>query len=251
MLTLILALSLQASTHADTEGARYGVELRVGPFAPNISDDQTVRDFYALLYNQDPDDSIFEFRPLMKTVEFDYYVLSRFGLLGLIGSVGHWSIKGNTRVCPSADDGSTCTPETVFDSEPGNDETTLTLVPLSAGVVYRFDKYKREFPYIPVVPYIKGGVSYTLWWSRTPNGISSRDGLRGEGGNLGYFGTVGLSLNLDWIEPSTSQKARIGSDIADTFLFFDATLSRADGFRENALDFSDTFFQAGLAVDFF
>ncbi|MEO1174267.1 MAG: MXAN_2562 family outer membrane beta-barrel protein [Myxococcota bacterium] len=250
MIALLLALHA-APIHAEDEPASYGIEVRFGPFAPAISSDETVQDFYGLIYNQDPNDSLFEFRPLMKTFEFDYYVFSDFGLLGLIGSIGHWSIDGPTRVCPDAEDGFTCTPETVFDSEPGNDESRLTLVPLTAGLVYRLDAFKRGAPYIPFVPYVKGGLSYTLWWSRTSNGTSSREGLEGRGGNLGYFGTVGLALNLDWIEPSTSQKARIGSDIADTFLFFDATIFQADGFSSDRLDFSDTFFQAGLAVDFF
>ncbi|MEO0814913.1 MAG: hypothetical protein AAFY60_18780, partial [Myxococcota bacterium] len=124
---------------SDRESPQYGVEVRFGPFSPQISSDGRIREFYRLIYEppENQDDSIFEYEPLMKSFELDWYFFNKFGLLGVSGSIGHWSINGLTRVCPDADDGSTCTPDTVFESEAGSTETSLTLVPMTAGLVYK------------------------------------------------------------------------------------------------------------------
>lgn len=250
---LISSVAHAQSFVSDRQSPQFGVEVGFGPFNPRISGDATVRDYFELVYQppETRDDSLFEYEPLLKTFEVDWYFFDEFGLLGVSGSIGHWSIDGRTRVCPDADDGSTCTPETVFDSVTGSTETSLTLVPMTAGVVYKFDWVKKNIPYLPFVAYAEAGLSYTYWRATAGGEKSSRDGLDGSGGNLGYYGSLGLALNLDWIEPGTSQKARTGSGISDTYLFFDANLYQAEGFRGDRLDFSDAFFQAGLSVDFF
>ncbi len=253
--TLMLAAgAAHARDYVGDRGSpRFGVEVGFGPYSPRISNDDAIRQYYELMYQppETQDDAIFEYEPLMKTIEVDWYFFDEFGLLGASGSIGHWSINGRTRVCPDADDGSTCTPETVFESEVGTTETSLTLVPMTVGAVYKLDWLKKNIPYLPFVAYAEAGLSYTYWRFSANGRKSSREGLDGSGGNFGYYGTLGLALNLDWIEPGTTQRSRSASGLADSYLFFEANLLNAEGFRGNRLDFGDTYYQAGLSVDFF
>lgn len=260
---LLLAITLPTvdGLARDYENPRYGVELKFGPFSPDISDNRLNRDYYEIIFqpSETREDSLFEYRPLMKTFEFDYYLDTQFGLLGILGSAGHWRIQGRARTCPAGvndvcnENAAPDDPDSVFGkSEAGNSVTTLTIIPLTAGLLYRFDLLKRATPWFPLVPYGKAGLSYTFWTSSTGGSrAKSRDGeTSGRGGNMGYFGTLGVGLNLDWIEPSTANRARYQSDIADSYLFIEANLFRADGFDDARLDLSDVFYQAGVSVDF-
>lgn len=251
-----------------------GVSFKVGPFSPEVSDDAAQLDFYGVIFSRtQEEDGVERFvsglsRPQpLYTLDIESYLLNDYGLLGITTSVGFWSISGRTRVCPEASDGSTCDPNAppgspanaIDSSTEGNETARLTLIPVAVGVVYKWDELKRKTRYLPFVPYIKTGISYTYWRS-TSGGDGTRrraqnaEGqsvtlFRGRGAQLGIFATAGLALNLDWIEPRSKRSA--GSvDITDTSIFFEGSYSRNDGFENGHLDFSDIYWQAGLSVDF-
>ncbi|MEO0459649.1 MAG: MXAN_2562 family outer membrane beta-barrel protein [Myxococcota bacterium] len=273
VLLAVLGFSIPAAAQVDERRPYNGIGLKVGPFQPNVSDSGVQREFYGQVFSREDPES--ESRPFtsgltraepMYTLDIDYYLVTRYGLLGLTGSVGYWSINGATRVCPQASDGSTCNPDaseddpdSVTKSVAGNDSTRLTTIPITFGIVYKWDELKRRFRYFPFVPYVKGGITYTYWRNTAGGDGTVRTGVndsgnsvtlfRGRGGHFGLFGTVGLALNLDWIEPQTARSAR-STGMVDTYLFVEGTTTQNDGFGGDRLDFSDMYWQVGLSVDF-
>ena len=49
-----------------------------------------------------------------------------------------------------------------------SDQTALNVLPFALEAVYRFDVLTRWR--IPIVPYLKGGVAYYLWWIESGSG---------------------------------------------------------------------------------
>ncbi|MBC7792077.1 MAG: hypothetical protein H7Z43_00085 [Clostridia bacterium] len=225
---------------------QFGFEVRGGPFKPKIGTAAEQR-IYDIIYGGDT--GLFDDRPLMLQFEFDWYAFTDVGLLGLYGRLGHWRISGRTRDCTAADGTiQSCTQDNLDASVPGRSKTSLTTLPLSAGIVYKFDWFKEEYS-VPLVPYVKGGAEYFFWFN-SANGKSSKasDGSTGQGGQLGVSGSVGIALNIDFIEPTAATHARNGSDIADAYIFFEYRWTYA-GFRNDGLDWSDNHGLVGLGID--
>ena len=136
---------------------QFGFELRFGPFRPQIGTADE-RAAYDAVYGND--DSLFEDRPLMKQLEVSWYPWSRFGVGGLFFRIGHWRASGTTRDCGEGG----CTGDGLEGSVAGNEKTSLTILPLTLGAVYKLDLLKERF-YIPLVPYAKAGFDYFLWFN--------------------------------------------------------------------------------------
>ena len=68
------------------------------------------------------------------------------------------------------------------------------------------------------------------------------------GGSLGVSGSLGIALNIDFIEPGAATNARNGSGIADAYLFFEYRWTYA-GFRKDGLDWSDDHGLVGIGID--
>ncbi len=243
--TLADAPAPASSTHSDNP--RFGFELRFGPYRPHVGSDEE-RDYYKLIYASGDDDSMFEHRPMMKTLEIDTYLSDSFGLLGLAFTFGHWRTEGPTRECDSPEG---CTPETVGESTPGTDVTALTIYPVGLALVYRFDLLKRRNSAFVLVPYAKAGIDYYIWRNTVRGEVSEGEMGRGTGGTLGARGTLGLSLNLDWIEPDAASRARGATGLADSYLFLEGSWLWADGFGDTTrFDMSAFLVQLGVAIDF-
>ena len=222
---------------------QFGFELRFGPFRPQIGT-AGERAAYDAVYGDD--DSLFKDRPLMKQLELSWYPWARYGVGGLFLRIGHWRASGTTRACGDA---SGCAGGSLEGSIAGNEKTSLTILPLTIGVVYKFDLLKERF-YIPLVPYAKAGFDYFLWFNSAAGETSvAADGSKGRGGTPGVNASVGLALNLDWIEPSAAMSGRSGVGIADSYLFIEYSMAYS-GFRASGLEMSENYALVGLAIDF-
>jgi len=224
----------------------WGMWLRAGPYQPAVGTADQLN-YFKSFYGAD---ALIKGRPMLTTFEIAYYLLRSYGLLGAYAHVGSWRASGKTRICPDAAD-LVCTPETIGTSVAGNDTTTLSITPLGAGLVYRFDILWRKVG-IPLVPYGKAGLDYFLWRNTSGTGkVSRRDGLRGVGGTLGVEVTGGLALNLNFLEPTAASRARTGIGLSDTYLFGEATYIRANNFGDaRRFDMSAMLIEAGLGLDF-
>jgi len=223
------------------------LEFRFTPYRPKISSDASAQRYFDFIYPAD--DATFKHKPMLSAVEVDWYLYRDFGLLGASFGIGYWHVSAPTRSCVNAANNAVeCNPQTVLNSQPGNDTTTLSMVPLSLGVVYRFDLAKRAWR-IPFVPYAKAGVDYWLWWNSKAGNTSHGANGSGKGGTIGYHAAAGIGLNLDWIDPTAAGLGR-RSDFTGVYLFGEYSVNVANGFGQaNRLDASANMVWAGLALD--
>ncbi len=262
--TLGLSGAAMASDVGDHELPSWHVELLLKPYQPKISKNAAKQDFYNLMYG--------ESEPIMTTFATHHYLWDGFGLLGLGVSVGYWKTTGNTRICQDANENTIpCygqpgdTDETraaqtalVAASTEGNSSTQLMVVPVSLEVVYRIDYLNREWD-IPLDAYAQFGLDYHLWWATTEGSIAETtstndDGTtettKGKGATPGMNASVGLMLDLSFLEPVTASRGR-NNGIAASYLFFEWNWSQGDGFSQpNRLDMSSSGWSLGLGMDF-
>jgi len=246
-LTLVLAswytpqTAIAARVSADgSSSPNWSFGVRFGPYRPQQQ--RGYGDNGDIFFGKDK-------RPLMKSVVVHWYLYDGLGLAGLAFGVGFWSIEGRARLCQDNNAPVVCSPDTVTASVAGNSTTSITTLPLSLGLVYRMDLFKRWWA-IPLIPYAEAGFDYHFWWNRADGQITStrRDGktFKGRGGSPSYHGALGVALSLGWIEPRTSRRARSSSGMTDSYIF--GEIREVVGVWE--FDVSDTVLSLGLAVEF-
>ncbi len=253
MLSFISALSVASvvffSGDATTQ-PNYNIEFRVGPYQPDFGD-ASEQAFFETFFGEKAGFVSVSNESMMLNLEGAYYFMKGdAGLVGLTGGVGWWSKEGKTRKCTDASGiNIACTFATIGDSADGNDKTRFATLPLSLGLVYRFDQLKRHL-YVPFVFYVKGGLDYVFWWSSSSGERELLNGESASGGTFGYHGALGVAFNLDWLEPSAARKSSSQNDVVDAYIFFEARRSWIDGFGDSTrVDFSDTYGQLGLAIE--
>ena len=244
--------------------ASWHIELQFKPYQPKISKNAAKQDFYNLMYGDG--------EPVMTTFATHHYVWDGFGLLGVGGSIGQWKTTGNTRICEDAQGNNTPCYETdgkdeaareaqtalIAASKPGNSRTQLLVIPVGIEVVYRIDYLNREWN-IPLDAYATFGLDYHFWWATTEGSIAERtltndDGTtettKGKGATPGMNASVGVMLDLSFLEPTTASRGR-KNGIAASYFFFEWNWSQGDGFSQpNRLDMSSSGWSLGIGMDF-
>jgi hypothetical protein len=140
---------------------------------------------------------------------------------------------------------------TVDGNQPSSDTTALTLWPASVSIVYRMDVAAQRWR-VPLVPYAKLGLGYTIWSISDADGNVSKPavGGSGRGGTPGWQVAGGLSFQLDFLDPSAARSLNVESGIDHTYLFVEAMHFDASGlWRKNALHVGDTTWLVGLMLE--
>jgi len=223
------------------------MEVRIGSYTPDIDSEFGPQD-------EKPFDKIFGGdSALMLGLELDSQVWHGFGSAGLFGIVSYGYVSGKGIAAGGTK---------------SSDDTTMSFLPLTAGVVYRFDVAAVNLG-IPIVPVVKGGLSYTVWWIRDgvediagyvpPSGTgaaagSSGDGsgksVEGTGGTFGFYGSVGVHVLLDFFEPHTAKVFDNDLGVNNSYLFAEVAMQRVDDFgSDKSFDLSDTGLFFGLAFE--
>ncbi len=227
---LACVATLCVSTTAWAESPVSGIaEVKFGGYQPMIDSEfggaTPFADYYA-------DDLWF------LEAEWDLYLYDGIGKLGLGLHAGYASTTGDIR---SADGVS-------GDEVPG--ETSFSVIPLRASIVYRYD-YSAIHHGIPLVPVLKAGLDYHLWWVTDGSGeTASVDGFQGEGAKAGWHASLGLNLLLDVISPRTAAIFDLNWGVNNTYFFAEYMISRVDGFGGPGFDLSDDQLLFGLAFEF-
>lgn len=212
---------------------RFAVEFKLGPYAPDIDAefDGSSTPFADLFGSG---------IGLMFIGELDVQVWQGFGSVGIGVSAGYY---GNS--APSCeDDGDDQTPASCNSVVEG-DRTKITLVPISLLAVYRFDVMANRWQ-VPLVPYAKLGINYTLWWMRQGDGtVAEINGDRGRGGVFGWQANVGIALQLDIFEPSAARKLDNDLGVNHSYLFIELLHVGSGGLPK----LGDTTFMGGLAFE--
>jgi len=182
-------------------------------------------------------------RPMWQ-MEFDWEFMQAFGTLAVGGVIGYY--KENAYACKQVELVATgiC--------ERSGDNTSLRLIPLAALLVYRMDQAAQEWK-IPLVPYGKIGLNYTIWTVNDGDGNvpTYAGGGRGQGGTMGWQATVGLSLMLDFLDPGAARGFDADAGVNHSYAFFELTHIDASGLGQgNRLHVGDNTWFTGLMFEF-
>ena len=219
----------------------FALELRFGLYMPNV--DSEFGSSMANGTKTPPNQLLFgkSKRPMWQ-VEFDWEVLQLFGTLSVVASIGY--LKENGQGCLLSDLPAKCTHSA--------DNTSLRLIPFAALVVYRLDEAATRWK-VPVVPYGKIGLNYTIWTVNNGDGDVPNfpAGGHGQGGTPGWQAAVGLSLQLDFIDPSAAHEFDSESGVNHTYAFFELDYVSGSGlYRSDVLRVGDNTWFTGLMFEF-
>jgi hypothetical protein len=216
---------------------RFLFELKLGPFMPEVDSEfssgtHPFQDIYG------------DSTGIMVRGEFDVELWRKFGTIAVGGTLGYFSKSAQAL----RDNGTSGAPST--STERSGSTTAISLVPLSLLAIYRFD-WPADHWRVPLVPYVKLGLNYTFWWIDNGDGTASVSGQDARGGTFGWEFHVGGAFRLDILEPSAARTLDVELGINHTYLFFEFSLIRADGFgAEKSLRVGDTTWAAGIAFEF-
>lgn len=114
---------------------------------------------------------------------------------------------------------------------------------------------------IPVVPYLRGGLAYYVWWMKGPSGSLSKictdgtmdsdcEGNKAYGGTLGLQGTLGLSIRAERIDRDAARSMR-NSGIYHAGFYAELMTAVVNGFgSDKKLSVGDNTWFAGFDFEF-
>jgi hypothetical protein len=218
--------------------------IRVGPFIPDI-DKQLGMD-------PGPYEQMFGGYRILPMLDVDRILWTGFGQVGVGGSVGYMQKSARAFAAGSSP------------SDPDRlraaDINKFRLIPMAVTATYRFTWLDDTYG-IPVVPYVRGGLSYYLWWLSTADGSlaqACKDGgmepdcshTKALGGSLGVQGSIGLAIRAERIDPRSASAMR-QSGIQHAGIYGELSLAKVDGFgSETKLSVGDRTWFAGVDFEF-
>jgi hypothetical protein len=228
-----LIMSAAAVAHAESPQTS-SLDLRFGSYQPGI-DREFETTTGATPYADVLGGSDWEWG-----ASIDWNLFHAFGDLSLGVGAGWWNATGKSLAVAG---GST------------EDTTTLTVIPLTLDLVYRFDWVSKKTGF-PLIPYGKLGLAYGMWWIENGVGNVSRytdaagDTSVGRGGVAGLHGSLGLRFQLDPLEPQAARSFDIEMGVNHSYLFAEwRRLSLNDFGDPKSIDLSDDVLVFGLAFD--
>jgi len=227
------------SKHRQYESPQhFAIELRISPFTPDIDSDPA-------LGGQTPFGTVFgTSKRILLGLEFDWQAV-RIPHLGTLGpgiGVSYVTMSANAQFQqPHGPSGTLTSGET----------TSLDIYPFYAVAVLRADAIWREL-HVPLVPYGKLGLGYSIWRASNSLGTSHADGISGVGGSLGTQLGVGLSLDLNVFDEYSAKNFDESMGVNNTYLY--AEYTRADlqglGVQSDPLRVGAQSWTFGLAFEF-
>jgi hypothetical protein len=189
---------------------------------------------------------------VMPMLDVDRIVWSGFGQLGVGGSLGYMQKTAYVYESGTSED-----EEMRVRSQSA--KTTFRLIPFAATVTYRLT-YADDTWGIPVIPYVRGGLSYYVWWMKGPNGDVSKvcegaDAMscsddKAYGGTYGVQVSAGLAVRAERIDAAAARSMR-NSGIQHAGFYGEVFWGRVDGFgSESKLWVGDTTWFAGANFEF-
>jgi hypothetical protein len=220
--------------------AKWHLGIGIGPYTPDIDAQSTMRNSAG----QGPYQAMFGGYEIMPMLTVDRYLWSGFGDLGVGISVSYMGKSANAYVIPSNPD------DPNRPRSPG-DTTAFRLIPVQVTAVYRFSVLDDDYG-IPIVPYVRGGLGYYIWWSTIDGRLSTDDMVSGKalGGSAGLVGAVGLSIRAERIDTQAARAMR-ESGIQHAGFFAEINAGWIDGFGHSTkLDVGGTTWFAGIELEF-
>ncbi len=224
------------AVEADTDlRPRWHFGVRLGPFLPSIDDERL---------DSQPYQRMFGDGSWMPAIDLHRVFHTRAGQIGAGLSVGYFG-KTADAWKPGSD----------TERAPGN-ETSLRIVPVELTAIYRASQLDDNWG-IPLVPYARGGLGYSLWWVRRPDGELAKacppdmtNCDRAIGGSLGLVGAAGLAIRAEGIDPDAARSMR-DSGLDHAGFYAEVEVAWIDGFGSaKKLSLGDTTWFAGIDFEF-
>jgi hypothetical protein len=230
-------LAFPSDSHAyEPSPQNWNMTWRFGTYLPNIDSE--------FLAEQDgPYEQIFDSSSFnVYRIEMGYKVFDLFGKLYISAEFGYGRAVGKGIEVAS--------------EEESSDTTKMHFLPLNAGLSYQMD-YLTERYRFPLIPYVRGGFAYTIWWATDGVGETSQfepeegSDITAEGATMGYHISVGLRLLLDGFDKTTADSFDEDMGFNNSYLFIEwSKLSLDDFGRDTSFVLSDELISFGLAFDF-
>lgn len=205
---------------------RFAIELRFGPYHPNVDDEFPQARPYERAFGADK-------KPFFAGFEFDWQLL-RIPKLGTLGPGVGW---GYTRSSGTA---------LRLNGTPSPEMTFLAIMPMYGVGVLRVDVLARETA-VPLVAYGKAGIGYGLWWSG--NDIATL----GKGHSWGTHFALGAMLLLDSLDEHAAVELDNEWGINNTYFYFEWMMSHLDGFGgksdHSVMNIGADTWMLGLAIE--
>ena len=214
------------------EPRSFTVEFRLGGYRPLI--DRGVS-------GGQPWEEVFgpHSRMLLFEGEFDKILWQKFGTVALGFSIGYGEKYAKALISPGSPGAGT----------PSGENTSLKVIPARLLAVYRFDYFAMRYG-VPLVPYGKGGLVATGWWTAKGGSLEYADGHRGLGVKFGYSFAGGMSLMLDFLEPRLAKDFFTDVGVRHSYLFAEYVYENVNTFGKGGLDLSSRHWMFGFAMDF-
>ncbi len=224
----LMAWAVPAQAQSQPPPTNGFMELKLGPYVPGVDQE---------FGGSGPYEQFFGRSMLHGEFQLDYHLWQGVGKLSVAGSAGYGRVRARVR----SDDG-----EPVETGE----RATFRIIPLRASLVYRYD-YSALNHGVPLVPVLKGGLNYYFWRVTTPTGDTAiSDGVVGSGGRPGWHVSAGLHLHLNFFDRRSAAAFDMTWGIHNSYLFYEYTWSRVDGFGSGGLNLSANHWAVGLAFEF-
>jgi hypothetical protein len=241
---------------------RFALEIKFGPYLPAVDSSPGLGDRhpFADVFGSPTvsNNVVTKLNPpsarLLTTVEFDWQFWHGFGSLGVGASVG--IMRRTARALAYGDGGVICVD--AVNSAPctrSGDRTAFSVLPLTLELIYRFDVLAKRWR-VPLVPYLKGGIAYYLWWAENANGLAGFREPNGAvdraiGGTWGLVAHPGLAFLLDIIDPAAAQVMDAELGINHVYVFAELNYGWINGFNsKEKIVLSHLTWNAGLAFEF-
>jgi len=198
--------------------------VRIGPYVPDIDKQAGLTPGpYKQMYGGP--------HPL-PMLDVDRILWTGFGQVGVGGTIGYMQRSAHAFLMGS-DPADPNRPRA-----PGV-ENSFHLLPFALTATYRFTWLDEEYG-IPVVPYVRGGLSYYVWWINAPSGdnamVCKGAGVepdcaqnKARGASLGVQGSIGLAIRAERIDASTAISMQ-ASGIQHAGIYGELSLAKVDGF---------------------
>lgn len=208
---------------------KWHVGIKLGPYTPaideqfkdlNATNGTSIGPYQAMFGNYYTDDDgdgmleshdkrVYQFLPML---DVERVIWSGSGQVAVGGTLGYMQKRAFAYA-----DGSTPA-EDPFRVRTRAASNTFRLIPFALTASYRATQLDDLWG-IPVVPYLRGGLSYYVWWMKGPNGNLSKictdgttdSGCKGNkayGGSLGFQGALGLSIRAERIDAAAARSMK-------------------------------------------
>ena len=128
-------------------------------------------------------------------------------------------------------------------------------MPTALTATYRATIFDDEFG-VPLVPYVRGGVAYDVWWMKNPaDELSDHMSCatcsdKAIGGTIGLVAAAGIAVRAERIDEDAAISMR-NSGLEHAGFFAEVELGWVDGFgNDRKLSVGDTTWFGGVSFEF-